>query len=328
MYYHFTTNSQLAWRISGQAARLAIEMGLTHSFTYDQYFPTPESRMMRCRCSGSSSCSIACAASVAVFPMPSQRTTLTLLCQKSVARMIPRNSPEWSPSKQKSVNEAGGSLQFAARAFLYIRKNTIKLIIYRPVFDKFKTSPADVPSDLLRAAVDVVKDTISALSLVHANAEAYKNQQLAIYHSLMTSMNILLLAVAYGSEKMSAYCRDDFYAALEMARELSPGTLAGKGLQRIVRTLSGDTASNAQMGNVTLRQAMQAQRNPHMLATSSTMAEGGASMTGQLATLFDSFVSAATPVQKMWTLAPACGDVLVVRDAAERPAILVVLCSL
>lgn len=86
-------------------------------------------------------------------------------------------------------------------------------------------------------AVDLAKDTIRYLSHLNNTTNLYRRVQV-FYHQFLTSaIAVLFLASVHAPIRFSAACREEFYIALELVKDLSAKSWVSQRLWRTIRSL-------------------------------------------------------------------------------------------
>ncbi len=92
------------------------------------------------------------------------------------------------------------------------------------------------PSQAKRA-VDLAKDTIRYLNFLNTTSNLYRRMQV-FYHQFLTSaISAVFLASVHAPVRFSAVCREEFYLALELVKDLSAKSFVSKRLWRAIRSL-------------------------------------------------------------------------------------------
>lgn len=86
-------------------------------------------------------------------------------------------------------------------------------------------------------AVDLAKDTIRYLDYLNTTTNLYRRIQV-FYHQFLTSaISVVFLASVHAPVRFSAVCREEFYLALELVKDLSAKSWVSKRLWRTIRSL-------------------------------------------------------------------------------------------
>lgn len=141
------------------------------------------------------------------------------------------------PNDPDSINAAGGRALHRLRALLYLRLNQMKILIYRPVLYALTPTMAADSGAVAESVVDTAKDSIQVLNKIAETSDLYQTQQVCFNHFLMSALAVLFLAVSHAPAHFAVSCRDEFYAALNVVRRLSPSSAVSKRLWRTIRSL-------------------------------------------------------------------------------------------
>lgn len=86
-------------------------------------------------------------------------------------------------------------------------------------------------------AVDLAKDTIQYLNHLNTTTNLYRRIQV-FYHQFLTSaISVVFLASVHAPVRFSAVCREEFYLALELVKDLSSKSWVSKRLWRTIKSL-------------------------------------------------------------------------------------------
>jgi hypothetical protein len=121
------------------------------------------------------------------------------------------------------------------RIFTYLRLNQIRIWLYTP----FLHSATSIMSNPVQAqrVVDLAKDTIQYLSNLNSTTNLYRRLQI-FYHQFLTSaISAVFLASVHAPVRFSAACREEFYLALDLVKDLSAKSWVSKRLWRTIRSL-------------------------------------------------------------------------------------------
>ena len=111
--------------------------------------------------------------------------------------------------------------------------------------------------------VDLAKDTIQYLNHLNSTTNLYRRAQV-FYHQFLTSaISVVFLASVHAPVRFSAVCREEFYMALDLVKDLSAKSWVSKRLWRTIRSLKDvaprfglnpddDPHSNAALGMIGL----------------------------------------------------------------------------
>lgn len=85
--------------------------------------------------------------------------------------------------------------------------------------------------------VDIAKDTIRYLTHLNNTTNLYRRVQV-FYHQFLTSaIAVVFLASVHAPVRFSVSCREEFYMALELVKDLSVKSWASQRLWRTIRSL-------------------------------------------------------------------------------------------
>lgn len=85
--------------------------------------------------------------------------------------------------------------------------------------------------------VDLAKDTIQYLNHLNSTTNLYRRAQVFYHQFLMSAIAVIFLASVHAPVRFSALCREEFYLALELVKDLSAKSLVSKRLWRTIRSL-------------------------------------------------------------------------------------------
>lgn len=90
---------------------------------------------------------------------------------------------------------------------------------------------------MAQRVVDLAKDTIQYLSHLNSTTNHYRKVPI-FYHQFLTSaISAVFLASVHCPVRFSAVCRDEFYMALDLVKDLSAKSWVSKRLWRVIRSL-------------------------------------------------------------------------------------------
>lgn len=85
--------------------------------------------------------------------------------------------------------------------------------------------------------VELARDTIQYLHHINSTTNLYRRLQ-AFYHQFLTSaIAVVFLASVHAPVRFSAACREEFYLALELVKDLSAKSWVSQRLWRTIRSL-------------------------------------------------------------------------------------------
>lgn len=85
--------------------------------------------------------------------------------------------------------------------------------------------------------IDLARDTIQYLHHLNSTTNLYRKIQV-FYHQFLTSaISVVFLASVHAPVRFSAVCREEFYLALELVKDLSAKSWVSQRLWRTIRSL-------------------------------------------------------------------------------------------
>ena len=107
--------------------------------------------------------------------------------------------------------------------------------------------------------VDLAKDTIRYLSHLNNTTNLYRRNQIFYHQFLSSAIAVVFLASVHAPVRFSAVCREEFYSALELVKDLSAKSWGSQRLWRTIKSLKdvaprfglnpdSDSHSNAALG--------------------------------------------------------------------------------
>ncbi|PVH76667.1 hypothetical protein DL98DRAFT_657261 [Cadophora sp. DSE1049] len=142
--------------------------------------------------------------------------------------------PTTSPSSHRtSISAPSQSLQ-RLQVLLYLRANHLRILIHRHNI----LSSAAISSNREGAhlVTSIAKDTIRLLVRMRETSTIYETQQTAYNYFLISALAAIFLAVCHDPGQFSAGCRDEFFSALELLKDLSSH---GASAKRLWKSLKG-----------------------------------------------------------------------------------------
>ena len=121
------------------------------------------------------------------------------------------------------------------RIWTYLRFNQIRIWLYTPILH----SATSIVGNFAQAqrVVDLAKDTIRYLTHLNNTTNLYRKIQV-FYHQFLTSaIAVVFLASVHAPVSFSASCRDEFFMALELVKDLSAKSWVSKRLWRTIGSL-------------------------------------------------------------------------------------------
>ncbi|WKT47775.1 hypothetical protein QSH57_012680 [Fusarium oxysporum f. sp. vasinfectum] len=212
--------------------------------------------------------------------------------------------------KEKHITSTPSYNLQRLRIWTYLRLNQMRIWLYTPVLHS-ATSIMAHPAQSERV-VDIAKDTIRYLSHLNNTTNLYRRVQV-FYHQFLTSaIAVVFLASVHAPVRFSASCREEFYMALELVKDLSAKSWASQRLWRTIRSLKDvaprfglnaedDPQSTAALGMIGLaRGHMEQQQQPFrkpsipgqqsQAATPDSMAQNGSRIQAEMSRMFEGYV--------------------------------------
>lgn len=159
--------------------------------------------------------------------------------------------------------------------------------------------------------MDIAKDTIRYLNHLNNTTNLYRRVQV-FYHQFLTSaIAVVFLASVHAPVRFSATCREEFYMALELVKDLSAKSWASQRLWRTIRSLKDvaprfgldsedDPQSTAALGMIGLARGQQQQQQPFrkpsipgqqsQAATPDSVAQNGSRIGAEMSRMFEGYV--------------------------------------
>ncbi|KAH7375289.1 fungal-specific transcription factor domain-containing protein [Plectosphaerella cucumerina] len=121
------------------------------------------------------------------------------------------------------------------RIWTYLRLNQIRIWLYTPLLH----SATSIMSNMTQAqrVVDLAKDTIRYLTHLNNTTNLYRKLQVFYHHFLSSALAVLFLATVHAPVRFSTTCREEFYMALELVKDLSAKSWVSKRLWRTISSL-------------------------------------------------------------------------------------------
>ncbi|CEI60542.1 unnamed protein product [Fusarium venenatum] len=211
--------------------------------------------------------------------------------------------------KEKHITSTPSYNLQRLRIWTYLRLNQMRIWLYTPVLHS-ATSIVAHPAQSERV-VDIAKDTIRYLSHLNNTTNLYRRVQV-FYHQFLTSaIAVVFLASVHAPVRFSANCREEFYMALELVKDLSAKSWASQRLWRTIRSLKDvaprfglnpedDPQSTAALGMIGLARGhmdqQQTFRKPSIpgqqssTATPDPLAQNGSRIQAEMSRMFEGYV--------------------------------------
>ncbi|KAI4592866.1 hypothetical protein KJ359_010313 [Pestalotiopsis sp. 9143b] len=117
----------------------------------------------------------------------------------------------------------------------YLRLNQIRTWLHMPILHTHSSIMENLRG--AEQAVKLAKNTIKYLTHLNSTTNIYRKIQV-FYHQFLTSaIAVLFLASCHAPVNFSAACRDEFYMALELVRDLSNKSWVSQRLWRTIKSL-------------------------------------------------------------------------------------------
>ncbi|KAH6842698.1 hypothetical protein B0I37DRAFT_393181 [Chaetomium sp. MPI-CAGE-AT-0009] len=121
------------------------------------------------------------------------------------------------------------------RVWTWLRLNQVRIWLYTPVLHSATSISENVP--LARKVVDLAQQTIRLLAQLNNETDLYRRIQVFYHQFLTSSIAVLFLASTHAPLLFSAMCRDEFYMALDLVKEMSSRSWVSHRLWRTIRSL-------------------------------------------------------------------------------------------
>ena len=116
-----------------------------------------------------------------------------------------------------------------------LRLNQMRIWLYTPVLHS--ASSINKNMEQAQMVVSLAKDTIRYLSRLNNGSDLYRRLQV-FYHQFLTSaIAVLFLASTHQPVQFSAHCREEFYLAMDLVKEMSAKSWVSQRLWRTIRSL-------------------------------------------------------------------------------------------
>ncbi|GFP54776.1 uncharacterized transcriptional regulatory protein C530.08 [Trichoderma asperellum] len=121
------------------------------------------------------------------------------------------------------------------RIWTYLRFNQIRTWLYTPILHS-ATSIMAHPLEAQRV-VDLAKDTIQYLHHLNSTTNLYRRAQVFYHQFLSAAIAVVFLASVHAPVRFSAVCREEFYMALDLVKDLSVKSWVSQRLWRTIKSL-------------------------------------------------------------------------------------------
>ncbi|KID62180.1 Casein kinase II, regulatory subunit, partial [Metarhizium hybridum] len=163
--------------------------------------------------------------------------------------------------KEKQITSTPSYNLQRLKIFTYLRLNQIRIWLYTPILHS-ATSIMQHPGQAQRV-VDLAKDTIQYLNHLNNTTNLYRRSQSFYHQFLASAISVVFLASVHAPVRFSTVCREEFYLALDLVKDLSAKSWISKRLWRTIKSLKDvaprfglnpddDAHSNAALGMIGL----------------------------------------------------------------------------
>jgi hypothetical protein len=146
--------------------------------------------------------------------------------------------PDWE-SMPPHLNPPVNSLQEyniqRLQIWTYLRLNQIRIWLHIPILHTHSSIMEHMHS--AERAVKLAKNTIKYLSHLNDTTNLYRKIQVFYHQFLISAIAVLFLASCHAPVNFSSSCRDEFYMALELVKDLSSKSWVSKRLWRTIKSL-------------------------------------------------------------------------------------------
>ncbi|KAH9999712.1 hypothetical protein F4779DRAFT_605253 [Xylariaceae sp. FL0662B] len=117
----------------------------------------------------------------------------------------------------------------------YLRLNQIRIWLYTPILHTHSSIMENIK--LAECAVKLAKNTIRYLTHLNNTTNVYRKMQLFYHQFLLSAITVLFLASCHAPVNFSSSCRDEFYMALELIKDMSSKSWVSKRLWSTIKSL-------------------------------------------------------------------------------------------
>ncbi|KAJ5597205.1 hypothetical protein N7537_007289 [Penicillium hordei] len=118
---------------------------------------------------------------------------------------------------------------------MYVRTNTMRVLIYRPILYSYTNIMQDMPHAVL--CVHLAKDTIRILYHTHKATKFYKTHQTLFNFFILSSLAIILLACFHDPADFCSCVQEEVFMALELVKVLNSKSRVARRLWKSIRDL-------------------------------------------------------------------------------------------
>ncbi|KAI1073778.1 hypothetical protein F5B20DRAFT_565791 [Whalleya microplaca] len=117
----------------------------------------------------------------------------------------------------------------------YLRLNQIRTWLYTPILHTHSSIMENMK--FAECAVKLAKNTIRYLTHLNNTTNVYRKMQLFYHQFLISAITVLFLASCHAPVNFSSTCRDEFYMALELIKDMSSKSWVSKRLWSTIKSL-------------------------------------------------------------------------------------------
>ncbi|KAI0019192.1 hypothetical protein F4780DRAFT_462026 [Xylariomycetidae sp. FL0641] len=117
----------------------------------------------------------------------------------------------------------------------YLRLNQIRTWLYTPILHTHSSIMENL--HYVESAVKLAKNTIRYLTHLNNTTNIYRKMQVFYHQFLSAALTVLFLASCHAPVNFSSSCRDEFYMALELVKDLSTKSWVSKRLWSTIKSL-------------------------------------------------------------------------------------------
>ncbi|KXJ88551.1 hypothetical protein Micbo1qcDRAFT_166604 [Microdochium bolleyi] len=153
-----------------------------------------------------------------------KETQLELSTWEALPRLM---SPQLTAPKEYDLQRS--------QIWTYLRLNQLRILLYTPILHTHSCIMENLGA--AERVVQVAQNTIRYLSHLHTTTNIYRKMQI-FYHQFLTSaIAVLFLASCHAPVNFSSTCRDEFYLALELVKDMSAKSFVSKRLWSTIKSL-------------------------------------------------------------------------------------------
>ncbi|KAK7963911.1 hypothetical protein PG996_008400 [Apiospora saccharicola] len=146
--------------------------------------------------------------------------------------------PDWESMPRHFVPATAPALGYdlqRQQIWTYLRLNQMRLWLYTPVLHTHSSIIENMT--LAERAVRLAKNCIIYLTHLHNTTSMYRRSQVFYHQFLSSAIAVLFLASCHAPLNFSSSCRDEFYMALELVKDLSSKSDVSRRLWRTIASL-------------------------------------------------------------------------------------------